>query len=122
MATRNNKKQDTKKKNPITKKFEEISDKVSNVVGSPYWFIFSLLIILIWLPSGFFIGFNELWHLHINTFTTIFTFLMMALLHTSQRKWEEKMERYQQREGSDIKGLKEETEELADKIPTTKKS
>ncbi len=95
-------------KSVIFKKFESISIKVSDIVGSPYWFAFSVMVILLWIPTGFFIGFNELWHLHINTFTTIFTFLMMALLHTSQKKWERKMENMQKKEGTEIKTIQQE--------------
>jgi low affinity Fe/Cu permease len=100
-------------KSKSSKKFDAIADKVSGVVGSPYWFIFSVLIILIWFPSGLFIGFNEIWHLHINTTTTILTFLMVALLHSSQRRWEDKMERLQQRESTEIKAIEKTTKKIA---------
>jgi low affinity Fe/Cu permease len=97
----------------LIKKFYKISDKVSGVVGSPYWFIFSLLIILIWIPSGFFLGWGEIWHLLINTTTTILTFLMVALLHSSQSRWEKKMEKLQQRESTEIKALGKTTKKIA---------
>jgi len=105
-----------KKSNAFEKIFEKISDKVSNVVGSPYWFVFSLLIVIVWIPSGFFLGWGEIWHLLINTTTTILTFLMMALLHSSQSKWERKIERLQYREGSDIKKIEESTENIAKRV------
>ena len=97
----------------LTKKFYKISDRVSGVVGSPYWFIFSLLIILIWIPSGFFLGWGEIWHLLINTTTTILTFLMVALLHSSQSRWERKIEKLQQRESTEIKALGKTTKKIA---------
>lgn len=103
----------TAQKSKLSKKFDLISDKVSGVVGSPYWFIFSLMIILVWIPSGFIIGFGELWHLHINTFTTVFTFLMVALLHSSQRRWEDKMERLQQKETTEIRTIGKNTKKIA---------
>lgn len=102
-----------KDKSKTTKKFERISDRVSGVVGSPYWFIFSLIIIFIWLPSGFFLGWGEIWHLLINTTTTILTFLMVALLHSSQSRWEDRMERLQQRETSEIKAIEKNTKKVA---------
>ena len=108
-----------KKKSAFMRSFEKISAKVSDTVGSPYWFFFSILLIIIWFPSGFFIGFDELWHLYINTTTTILTFLMMSLLHTSQKKWEKKMENLQRREGHDLKDLKETTTQIVDTIPNT---
>lgn len=106
-----------KKKSPFLKGFEKFSAKVSDAVGSPYWFLLSILLILMWFPTGFFIGFNEIWHLYINSTTTILTFLMMSLLHTSQKKWEKKMEDLQKREGHDLKNLRETTTQLVDTIP-----
>lgn len=97
----------------LTKIFEKLSDKVSDIVGSPWWFVFSLTVILIWIPSKIFIKSTEIWHLLINTTTTILTFLMMALLHSSQRKWEKKIEKLQQRESSEIKHLKKHTKKIA---------
>ncbi len=93
--------------------FERISEKVNNVVGSPYWFIFSMVLILVWLPSGFLLGWGEIWHLIINTTTTILTFLMMSLLHSSQSKWEERMEKLQQKETSKIRTIEKNTKKIA---------
>jgi low affinity Fe/Cu permease len=102
-----------KDRSKTTRKFERISDKVSGVVGSPYWFIFSLVIIIVWLPSGFLLGWGEIWHLIINTTTTIMTFLMVALLHSSQSRWEVRMEKLQQRESSEIKAIEKTTKKIA---------
>lgn len=99
---------ETPRPRKFTRKFDKIAAKVSEIVGSPLWFAFSILIILIWLPLGFVLDFSEIWHLYINSLTTILTFLMMSLLHASQNRWERKMERRQQREGSEIKQIKEE--------------
>ncbi len=93
------------KKGKLVKKFRKFSESTNKIVGSPYWFIFSLLLILVWLPSGVFFGWGEIWHLLINTTTTILTFLMMSLLHSSQSKWEERMDRLQEKE---LKVLREE--------------
>jgi len=97
--------------NGSAKKFSNWSEAVSEIVGSPYWFGFSVLIILVWLPSGFFFGFNEIWHLLINTTTTILTFLMMSLLHASQSEWEKKMDRIQDREKEILRAISKELEE-----------
>lgn len=97
----------------ITKTFEKFSEKVSDVVGSPWWFVFSLMIILVWVPSRLFIKSAEIWHLIINTTTTILTFLMMALLHSSQRKWEDRIERLEQKETTELKFLKKHTKKIA---------
>lgn len=97
----------------LTKIFEKLSEKVSDIVGSPWWFVFSVAVILLWIPSRFFIRSAELWHLLINTSTTILTFLMMALLHSSQKKWEDEIEKLQQRESSEIRFLKKHTKKIA---------
>ena len=89
----------------FAKRFEKAAGKISSIVGSPYWFFFSVLMVIVWFPTGFFLGWNEIWHLYINTSTTILTFLMMSLLHASQGKWERKMERDQEKEKAALKKL-----------------
>jgi low affinity Fe/Cu permease len=91
----------------LTRKFQKFADKVSKIAGSPWWFIFSIVLVVLWLPTGLFLGFGEIWHLLINTTTTILTFLMIALLHASQNRWEGKIERMQKREESDIEEIKQ---------------
>lgn len=102
----------TKKTNSKRRKFEHLSVKMSEIVGSPYWFFGSLVIVLVWFPLGFFIGFGEIWHLLINTLTTILTFLMMSLLHSSQNKWERQMEAIQKRQDRTLKILEAETHQI----------
>jgi low affinity Fe/Cu permease len=98
--------------NTLEKKFKRFADRTNGIVGSPYWFAFSVLLVLVWLPSGFFLGFNEIWHLLINTTTTILTFLMLSLLHSSQTTWEKKIEKLESREVSTIETIEEETKKL----------
>ena len=38
---------------------------------------------------------------------------MVALLHSSQRRWEDKMERLQQKENTEIKALEKTTKKIA---------
>ena len=104
------------------KVFEKFAVFVSRIVGSPTWFFFSVVLILIWFPSGFFIGFTAIWHLLINTFTTILTFLMMSLLHASQSKWERKMERIEARQERVLKMLEEKTEKVVERIDNQQNS
>ena len=99
-----------KPSNRAYKKFTNWSESIDKIVGSPYWFVFSVILILIWLPSGIFFGFNEIWHLIINTTTTILTFLMMSLLHASQSEWEKKMDRIQDREKEILRAISKELE------------
>lgn len=102
-----------KKPSKLTKKFENFAEKVNDIVGSPYWFVFSVLLIIIWFPTGFFLGWGEIWHLMINSTTTILTFLMMSLLHSSQSKWEQRMEKMQQRESTELKSIGKTAKQIA---------
>jgi low affinity Fe/Cu permease len=102
-----------RKKSKLEKKFAAISEAVNGVVGSPFWFAFSVILVVVWFFSGFFVGFGDTWQLMINTTTTIMTFLMISLLHSSQKKWEDKIERMQNQEVSTMQQLKKETKKIA---------
>lgn len=97
---------------PLFNYFEKLSDLVDSIIGTPYWFAFSLLLILVWLPSGFFIGFGEIWHLIINTTTTILTFIMMALLHASESKWEKRIVELEEIQKNTLMHIKRETDKM----------
>ena len=114
--TKNQSKDSKKRKKTNGQRFHNWSDAVSKIVGSSYWFLLSFILVLIWLPSGLFFDFNEIWHLLINTTTTILTFLMMSLLHASQDQWEKKMDRTQDREREDLRAVKNELEEINSKL------
>jgi low affinity Fe/Cu permease len=103
----------------VEKKFQAFADFVDRIVGSPFWFAFSVMLVIVWAFSGFIFGFGQTWQLMINTTTTILTFLMIALLHSSQQKWEDRMERMQDREATHIRELKKETKKISlEKTPT----
>ncbi len=106
-----------KKYGKLHKKFQAIADFVNDIVGSPFWFVFSVTIVVVWFFSGFVIGFTETWQLIINTSTTILTFLMISLLHSSQKKWEDRIERLQDREASQIREIKKETKRITMETP-----
>ena len=104
--------QSPKKKSASYKAFQKLATRIDEIVGSPFWFAFSVLMVIVWFFSGFRIGFGETWQLIINTTTTILTFLMISLLHSSQHKWEQKMERMQYREASKIKEIHKSTQNI----------
>jgi low affinity Fe/Cu permease len=99
-------------KRPLFDYFEKLSDIVDSIIGTPYWFGLSLLLILVWLPSGFFIGFGEIWHLIINTTTTILTFIMMSLLHASESKWEKRIDEIEEIQKNTLLHIKRETDKM----------
>ncbi len=100
--------------------FEKFSEKINRIVGSPYWFVFSILLIVIWIPSGIVFGWGDTWQLIINTTTTILTFLMVSLLQTSQNKWEKHMGKDQEREKEHLRIILEELKRLEEKIDASK--
>lgn len=111
-----------KKKGKVEKKFQAFADRIDKIVGSPFWFAFSLFMVVVWFFSGFVVGFGDSWQLIINTTTTVLTFLMIALLHSSQQKWEDRMERMQDREASHIREIKKETKRISYEKPQKQES
>lgn len=74
------------KQNILADKFHVLAQRMSNWVGSPYAFVFSVLGIVIWGLSGAFFNFSDTWQLIINTSTTIITFLMVFLIQNTQNR------------------------------------
>lgn len=66
--------------------FSRFSKWVSTKVGSPFAFIFSLILIVVWLVLGPFFNYSDTWQLVINTLTTIITFLMVFLIQNTQNR------------------------------------
>jgi low affinity Fe/Cu permease len=74
------------KQNSLAEKFHILAQRMSNWVGSPYAFVFSVLGLVIWGLSGAFFHFSDTWQLIINTSTTIITFLMVFLIQNTQNR------------------------------------
>lgn len=66
--------------------FRKFSHKTSQIMGSPYAFIFSLVLVVVWGFSGRFFNYSDSWQLLINTSTTIATFLMVFLIQNTQNR------------------------------------
>ena len=66
--------------------FRRIAHKTTEVTGSAWAFIASLLVILAWLVTGPIFHFSDTWQLVINTGTTIITFLMVFLIQNAQNR------------------------------------
>ena len=66
--------------------FRKFSQQVSQLVGSSWAFILSVLVILVWAISGPMFRFSDTWQLVINTGTTIITFLMVFLIQNTQNR------------------------------------
>ncbi|PLK42409.1 low affinity iron permease family protein [Emticicia sp. TH156] len=77
---------DNNNNNGVMGLFGQFSKKVTKATGSPYAFLFALLIIIVWAVSGPLFNFSDTWQLVINTGTTIITFLMVFIIQQSQNK------------------------------------
>ncbi len=63
--------------------FYKLAHNISEAVGSPLASIAAVTIILIWVVTGPFFNFSNMWQSVINTGTAIVTFLMVFLLQNS---------------------------------------
>ncbi len=66
--------------------FRRFAHVVSEIVGSPTAFITALAVIIVWASYGPQFHFSEIWHLLINTATTITTFLIVFLIQNTQNR------------------------------------
>lgn len=66
--------------------FTKIASRISSFTGSPWAFIISLSIVIIWAASGPFFDYSTEWQLVINSGTTIATFLMVFLIQNTQNR------------------------------------
>ncbi len=66
--------------------FDKLAEKVSRWVAKSWFFGACLLAVLVWAPTYIFISDINVWQLIINTFTTIITFLMVALLQNTESR------------------------------------
>lgn len=77
------------RKNKADRRFDRIAGWTAMHVAKAWFFVFCLLTVAIWLPSFPFFKSLEAWQLPINTFTTVVTFLLVALLHNDQQRFED---------------------------------
>jgi low affinity Fe/Cu permease len=67
--------------------FERLSETITAWSGSPYAFALAATLVLGWLSAGLLFGFdNALYHLAINSPTTVITFLMVFVIQASQNR------------------------------------
>lgn len=67
-------------------RFDRFSSRVSIYVAKAWFFSACVLSILLWLPSYWLFSSKDSWELVVNTFTTIFSFLLLALLTNTQSR------------------------------------
>lgn len=54
--------------------------------GTSWAFALALLLLVVWLAIGPFVGYSDTWQLVVNTGTTVITFLMVFLIQRAQNK------------------------------------
>lgn len=66
--------------------FDRFATAVANAVARTWFFLACVTAVLVWVPSYFLFGNVDTWQLIINTFTTVITFLLVALLQNTQAR------------------------------------
>jgi low affinity Fe/Cu permease len=67
-------------------RFRVFAARASDRLGSPWAFVMSVLVVVVWLITGPLFRFSDAWQLVINTGTTIVTFLMVFLIQSTQNR------------------------------------
>ena len=66
--------------------FDRLARAVAEAAGRPAAFMGALVLVLLWLISGPFMGWSDTWQLLINTPTTVITFLMVFILQATNNR------------------------------------
>lgn len=72
--------------------FDSFAETAAKFVSRAPFFAFCVLVILLWAPSFLVVPNIDTWQLIINTFTTIVTFLLVALLQNTQARSEKALQ------------------------------
>jgi low affinity Fe/Cu permease len=66
--------------------FHKIAHKSSEWMGSPWAFIVSTFLVVVWGVTGPWFDYSDTWQLVINTATTVLTFLAVFLIQNTQNR------------------------------------
>ena len=66
--------------------FRRLAHATAQAVGTPWTFLFAVIVVVVWAVSGPAFQFSDTWQLVINTGTTIVTFLMVFLIQNTQNR------------------------------------
>lgn len=73
--------------------FDRFAEGVARQVAKAWFFTGCVLSIVIWAPMILVIGNIDTYQLIVNTYTTIVTFLLVALLQNTQQRFEDQTDR-----------------------------
>jgi low affinity Fe/Cu permease len=74
-------------------RFDKLSSAVADTVARAWFFTACVVTVVLWAPSYFLLHDLNLWQLIINTFTTIVTFLLVALLQNTESRADKAVQR-----------------------------
>src|ERR1017187_4051881 len=66
--------------------FRKFAHAISNIVGSSWWFIIAVVVVVAWGIAGPVYHYSDTWQLVINTVTSVITFLMVFLIQNTQNR------------------------------------
>lgn len=66
--------------------FRRFADAISNIVGSSWWFLLAVVIVIGWGIVGPIYHYSDTWQLVINTVSSVITFLMVFLIQNTQNR------------------------------------
>ncbi len=69
-------------------RFDRFAEAASRFVSNAAFFIISLIVVVIWLPTIALFDDVDTWQLVINTATSVLVFLLVALLQNSERRYD----------------------------------
>ena len=68
--------------------FDRFAEAASRFVSEAAFFIISLVVVIVWMPTILLFHSVDTWQLVINTATSILAFLLVALLQNSERRYD----------------------------------
>ncbi len=68
----------------VHKKILQFVDKISHVIGNPYFVIALTILIVVWLLIGFPLGFSETWFQSIDIFIFTTSFIAIFIVQSTQ--------------------------------------
>jgi low affinity Fe/Cu permease len=73
--------------------FDRLASAVATTVARAWFFVACVSVVVLWAPTFFLLGNVNTWQLMINTFTTIVTFLLVALLQNTTSRADKAVQR-----------------------------
>jgi low affinity Fe/Cu permease len=73
---------------PRRSAFDRFAEAATEFVSSGAFFVVSVVVVALWIPTIFLFRSVDTWQLVINTATSVLAFLLVALLQNSERRYD----------------------------------